>query len=388
MKLTRYNSATTKPITLSAVIAATLTTLSGCGGSSSSDTPDHAGDNRPFSEVIVDASSYSNYTYFNLDTGKTVDLTAEAAKSDTSWHIGFLRDKIILNGGASGAGKVSAALVAGQGDFYDSEDHAVANVFLNASKDSEEEHLLAQVDTSSLVYQQDRTAAAIQGTGDLVGNLIDQGWYYYNPATHSLSANPNNSWLIRSGEGNSYARFHTESLEYDRLTGLTVSFALDIQSADTDQFASSGLFTTTIPATGGSSCFDFDTNTAVDCTNEAWDMKLEIKGREWTIWTNGGVSGGGEGGAFGPFTTEEASVYTSGHLSPAGTSFDSHYTQDRSAGVFLVPGLPDRHGFNQPGCQSVPVTDYQLLLGCGCQWPSEYSLYPEPVNPSGKNPYP
>ncbi|PIE43447.1 MAG: hypothetical protein CSA50_04865 [Gammaproteobacteria bacterium] len=340
MKPIRHNTKTLHPLTLSAVTAATLV-LSGCGGSSSDDndrpsvTPDPSDNTNSFQESMLDATSYTDYTYFNLDTGKTVDLSPEAAKSDLTWHIGFRRNEVILNGGASGAGNVSAALVADQNDFYDSEGEALANVFLNATKESELEHLLADADTTGLQYQQDKIVAAIRGTGTMAGDLMDLGWYYYNPATHALSANPDNWWLLRSAAGNSYARFHCESLVFSPQEGLTASFAFDIQSADTSQFATSGLFTASIPAGGGSSCFDFDSGNSVDCSDATWDLKLEIEGRDWHLWINGGNSGNGKGGAFGPFTTAEANAYTSGNLSAEGVSIDSHYTQDTSAGLFL-----------------------------------------------------
>ena len=78
----------------------------------------------------------------------------------------------------------------------------------------------------------------------------------------------------------------------------------------------------------------FDTNSTVACSNADWDLKLEIAGYDWNLWTNNGISGEGDGGAFGPFTTVEADGYTAGHITSGGTNIANHYSTDISAGIF------------------------------------------------------
>lgn len=40
--------------------------------------------------------------------------------------------------------------------------------------------------------------------------MLDYGWYTYNGTVHMLSANPDNGAFIRSGTGDSYARFPSD----------------------------------------------------------------------------------------------------------------------------------------------------------------------------------
>ncbi len=314
--------------------------LAGCGGSSS-DTqsvsqPGTQVPATPFEERIINASSYTEYTYFNLDSGSVVPLTDADAASSDAWHIAFRRNQMKLNGGASGPGAVAGALAAEANAFYDGDGVAVANVFLNATPDAYETELLADYAMDSLSFVQDEQRSAIQGPESITGTQMDMGWYLYDLATHQISVNPETWWLIRSAAGDSYARFHATELTYDRSAGLAATFVFDVQPAGASQFIEQATFQAGIPAAGGAHCFDMDGGTPVDCAADGWDLKLEVTGRNWRLWTNGGISGGGQGGAFGPFTTEEAQAYVAGDLSPAGASIVSHYAQDHHAGLFAA----------------------------------------------------
>lgn len=60
----------------------------------------------------------------------------------------------------------------------------------------------------------------------------------------------------------------------------------------------------TLPAAGGTLCYDFDTQAEVaGCSGKAWDIQVKSGGRTAALFTNSGATGGGAGGAFGgPFT--------------------------------------------------------------------------------------
>lgn len=323
-------------------LSATLLSLSltGCGGGGSSssggdsDSGDRdAGGTSDVKVVEIDATDYNSYTYFNLETGKTVALSAAEAETSTDWHIGFRRDGVILNGGNSGSGNVAGALAAAQDNFYDG-DEPDENVFLNASAADELEQLTATYDLGSLSFLSDEPSPAIKASEAVTGTNIDMGWYNYNVVSHAISLNDNNWWLLRSAEGDSFAKFHASDLTYARETGLEVTFEFDVQPSGNSQFTTDATFNAVIGPAGGEACFDFDSDSTVDCSNTTWDLKLEIAGRSWTLWTNSGISGNGSGGAFGPLSTDDADEYTSAVIAPTGQPIANHYATDSNASVF------------------------------------------------------
>lgn len=322
------------PKYISACACILLSACSGSGGDSGTAQVGSINLDSSASAMIIDASSYQDYAYLNLESGEMLELSEAQATASDAWHIAFRRASVKLNGGTSGPGNVSGALTAAQEDFYDAQGEPDSNVFLNATPDQEAEHLAPELDISSLDFISDDYSAAIQGSGNMTGTDIDMGWYRYNFATHQTSLNNENWWLLRSNLGTSYARFRATALAYDPLTGLDVTFDFDVQANGTDQFATTASFNAHVDAAGGQDCFDFDTNSAVSCDHPAWDIKLEIDGRNWHLWSNGGVSGSGSGGAFGPFTSTEASAYTAGHISPEGIDISAHYSSDASVGIF------------------------------------------------------
>src|SRR3990167_733003 len=130
---------------LACVAACILLTACGGGGSDSGSDVDSGTDNSLAPDSVktatLNATSNSDYVYFNLATGNTVSLTAAEAENSADWHIAFRRNAVKLNGGASGPGNVAAAVVVAQDDFYDAAGKPIASVFLNATAASELEHL-------------------------------------------------------------------------------------------------------------------------------------------------------------------------------------------------------------------------------------------------------
>jgi hypothetical protein len=313
--------------------------LAACGGSGSDsgtgveeETEDRTLDG--VSTAILDASDYDSYVYFDLASGAVVALTdAEAALSD-QWDIAFRRSTIKLNGGTSGPGAVAAAVVADQADLYDAAGAADASVFLNVTADSELEHLTAQY-TAPANLVQDELVSQLQGSGAITGTQMDLGWYWYDFTTHVISVNNANGWLLRSGEGGSYARFRASALSYDPVNGLDVTFDFDVQVSGTTQFNSNAQFLAHVDAAGGEICFDFDADVAVACTGTVWDLKLGVAGRDWYLHSNGGISGDGAAAAFGPIPwADDLEDYNSATFSPDGTAIAFLYSEDSSSGIF------------------------------------------------------
>lgn len=183
----------------------------------------------------IDASDNDSWVYFDLSTGKS------STDKDSAWQIGFKRNDVILNGGDSGSGKIGGYLAATPAGYYDAKDEPIVSQFITDGRAA----TLADL-TSTADYDKPLSARSwvIDSKGsDLnpayTGNYpnLDFGWYTYNGMTHQLNAKPVDSAqgaLIRSAEGNSYARMRLDKINYPDSTATTATsweFKLDIQPA-------------------------------------------------------------------------------------------------------------------------------------------------------------
>jgi len=183
----------------------------------------------------IDASSQTDWTYFNLQSGKVVDKLAP-------WHIAFKRDSIILNGGNSGDGKVGAYLADASKAYFDDKGEPIKAKFM---ADNQAESLTSLQNVSA--YQKPASAAGwvkdAKGSSlnpAATGNYpnLDYGWFTYNGGNHRMTANPNKGALIRSAAGNSFARMHLTQINYPDATTTAASFwefKFDIQPATAAQ---------------------------------------------------------------------------------------------------------------------------------------------------------
>lgn len=318
--------------------------LSACGGGDSD--PGGADDSNPSSELrvlTVDASHDDEYVFLNLVTGQPVPLTEEQAQSSTEWHVALRRYNIRLNGGASGPGAVAAALVAPQSDFYENGE-PVASRFFNATAASELDVLMTDFDEpSSGSWVSDGVETVLRGTSA----TSDDGWYIYDDFVNGhMSPNSNNGWLIRSGEGDSYARMRMTGLTFRTRVGVGIEHLrveFDVQPAGATEFTSTAVFEAgggvdsgdpAIPPGGGELCFDFDADETVACAGTAWDVKIGFLGQSLYMRSNGGVSGEGDGAAFGRFDWADLEQYARATHDPDGNTLTALYQQDRFGGIF------------------------------------------------------
>ncbi|WP_430737084.1 HmuY family protein [Psychrobacter sp. VH5] len=183
----------------------------------------------------INATSNDDWVYIDLKTGQS------STDKDSTWQIGFKRNDVILNGGDSGSGKIGGYLAATPAGYYDAKDEPVVSQFITDGSAA----TLADL-TSTADYDKPLSARSwvIDSKGsDLnpayTGNFpnLDFGWYTYNGMTHQLNAKPLDSAqgaLIRSAEGNSYARVRLDKINYPDSTATTATsweFKLDIQPA-------------------------------------------------------------------------------------------------------------------------------------------------------------
>ncbi|MGP5504224.1 HmuY family protein [Psychrobacter celer] len=183
----------------------------------------------------INATSNDDWVYIDLKTGQS------STDKDSTWQIGFKRNDVILNGGNSGSGKIGGYLAATPAGYYEAKDEPIVSQFITDGSAA----TLADL-TSTADYDKPLSARSwvIDSKGsDLnpayTGSFpnLDFGWYTYNGMTHQLNAKPLDSAqgaLIRSAEGNSYARVRLDKINYPDSTATTATsweFKLDIQPA-------------------------------------------------------------------------------------------------------------------------------------------------------------
>lgn len=182
-----------------------------------------------------DASNDSNWVYVNLATGKTV------TDKKGVWHIGFKRNDVILNGGNSGNGKVAGFLAATPDGYYDAKGEPILSKF---TTDNIKASAATLTNTSGYAKPSAASGWKVEQKGsDLSPSYIgtfpnlDFGWFTYNGMTHQLNAKPIDTTkgaLVRSAEGNSYARVRLDKVNYATPTSKTATsweFKIDIQPA-------------------------------------------------------------------------------------------------------------------------------------------------------------
>jgi len=312
-----------------AIVLAALA-LTACGGGSDNSIAEDDADNvSRFSEQLMPAATET--VYLNLETGAMVE------ESD-DWHIAANRLNFKVNSGASGSGSVGGALAISQDDFYDGNGDPDANVFTNATANSEEEHLLGILEAPGS-WQEDAFASAF-GAAD--------SWSVYGEGgviTHKEDV----GYLVRSAEGDSYARMRVVEFDFPTrdpsVNGIRdFTFSFDVQAAESSEFSTTSVnFTPPDGYDGGDACFDFDSASVVDCeTSEVWDVQVGFSGRALYLKSNSGVSGNGSGGASDPMTWSELAANDSDPGVP------QLYNTDSTGGVFTdntwyAYNLTDQH---------------------------------------------
>lgn len=182
-----------------------------------------SGANATVTEKTVDASA--NWVYLNLETGATTTNKSGA------WHLGFNRYNIITNSGNAGTGKVGTFEAQKYADFFEDDEVVIDNVAnMTPTQRTEAEAMLTDAEgwntpAAASNWKKDTLKSALNPAykgSPFTG--IDYGFYLYtgmsdHPAgQHKFVANPDNGVLLRSGEGNSYARVHLSSITDDLYT--------------------------------------------------------------------------------------------------------------------------------------------------------------------------
>ncbi len=312
----------TQTFALACVIAIGMT-LSGCQLESDSDDDDtndnDSGTSINYIETTVDASSYNDWVYFDLDNNDEVTASDD-------WDIKIRRYNITPNEA------LTTAIIVDQSEFYDSNGDAIISMFLNADA---VELLTTEVDQSTITFE--------APSKELIMNAEGITFYDYDYTTHLLHANDDAVWVIRSNTGNAYAKLRPTLLYDDTAEAYEqASFELFIQGTSDAGFSNTPVtWTVAIPGGVGSGCYDIETATTVDCSSDDWDIhfNLNISARTLEMTLNGGASGDGSAAAVytGAFDVADTALLTAGIQDSANDDFDLtsyHYAQDNLESSF------------------------------------------------------
>lgn len=281
--------------TTHALLLATLPAffLAGCNLENDNDSPTDDSDDAlsgEFETLMLDASA--SWAYLSLHQAAEVMV-------EDDWDLAFNGTSVRVN-----PERAASALLAEQSEFYDADGDPLANIFTNATANSEQEHLFTGYDLSSVTFETEATDAALGRDGE--------HFYDYNFMTHAVSANDDVWWVVRSAESDSFAKLNVTDVSYaDSALSLTADFYVQANGDSIFSNAAESWAATVVD--GEENCFDFDSGMSVDCNNSiAWDVKLKVDGHSFLILTNGGVSGSGQAGILESMTKAEADIETDG----------------------------------------------------------------------------
>jgi len=230
-------------------------------------------------EIELDASAGAAYLVFD-ESG-----TSEGV-STSDFDLAFSRTSVTLGEDRQ------VALAAAQSQYYNSNGNANVSVFTNANSSDKPgksaDVLAASYDINDLSFTGDEFEAAINREGT---SLVHGA-----ASPNANVAKPENRHIVRSAEGDSFAKMSVKKYTYDFMPNHTMSIEVDffVQGSSEDTLSDTAV--TWTATTGGvaplpASCFDFDSGSTVSCSGNSWDVQLTGDG---TFLLNGGVSDDGE----------------------------------------------------------------------------------------------
>lgn len=346
-------------ILYAAVMVALVGALSACSDSDDVADLDLDPDPDPVAGIFtIDASAGGRlesrtrpYVYVDITTGEIVaDINDDNAKNEANkdrWHIAFKRTHPIqLNGGVSGAADVAGAMAVGS-DLYDAAGDVITD-FANLNKESEYDKF------RDLTFTQ---ATALDYTLDAYMQVIKPDDWAVGDASGGFTMT-NKWWIVRGGNG-SFVKMRVTEYNAPNIT-IEYYFAADADTLYPVPPATPQTYTTSLGASTGSECIDFDSGAAIancDIDNNSdatWDLLWEKNATTSVrnLWTNGGVKGANtsRGGALGPReqlssldSYTKAAVFTTG----SGREINVGTTKDSAGGIFSIQEIGAKYGWGE-----------------------------------------
>lgn len=226
----------------------------------------------------------NQFTYLNLDTLKSWKMTTVEAKGLTNWHLAFKDFDLMVNNGINGPGRNLVGLAYRNQNFFQLFDDGeivplLENIKQAKINNSGKDHF-DRVDTTNIQYYLPKGHDRV---------IHESDWYQENASGEKEALN--NTWIIKSSEGNSYFKFNVSNIENNNDES-KISFSFNYQGPQSFEFSQSET-TYELPAISNNqaseTCIDLDTGD-FGCENNLWDIKLETKtDGKWYIWTKNGA---------------------------------------------------------------------------------------------------
>ena len=244
--------------------------LSACGSDSdsSSDPTGKSPDETSYTSAgPLDGST--DYAYYDLDSGTQLQLTAEEAKTNTVWDIAVYSTNVIINGGHSGPGDVTAYFTGNNADFYDDAGNAVKDKFINATPASELDDFIAV--TAAQIPKQDSGEIDSSKFKTDEFKTVFSNFYLYNHVNPEVSANADQTWLAQSATG--FSKVRISDLTTSNYVLSTITFAVAFKGNDDQAFSAENAVEVNLLSCTGDVYFKLDTATAVTA-DDAWDIRV------------------------------------------------------------------------------------------------------------------
>ena len=243
-----------------------------------------------YNTATINASSYTDTVYYDLNTASVVTVNDE-------WDVSFKRTSISLN-----QGKLSA-IADGQSEKFDNDNAPIADAIVNATAATE----LGD-------FQETNAIEANYISSDIIAAIQASDLYTYNGSMppyddHGFSAQSNNWYYLTSAEGDSYAQMNVSSFDKSNdMAPYAYVASIDFYVETVDGFPLTSTHTWTLDfGSSAISCFDFDSGSVVSCDTSTWDVKADIvsagQNSSYNIYLNGGASGEGSAEIIGPTTS-------------------------------------------------------------------------------------
>ena len=225
------------------------------------------------SEQTITVNAATNWAYLSVTGASASELTLADAGSNPLWDIAFNATSVRLNGGASGPGGVTGYCLC-----RTAKDTASLRAMTAANQLAAFNAVTAADVPADSAFKSDALAPAISG------------WWSYNPIAHTVTANSGRLFLVRTADGNSWAKLRVISIaNATQTTAGTVTIEYAVQSAKGAALGGTQTATFDVPASG-SVTFDLQTGAV---GSAGWDISFS----GYDIRVNGGVSGSGSAAA-------------------------------------------------------------------------------------------
>lgn len=222
--------------------------------------------------LTVDAST--DWAFVRLgETASEVSVSDPATSQ--AWDLAFFATGVMLNGGAAGPGDVEGYCLCQNADATPDE---IARMTADTELAAFEAVTISSVPTDERAWQNDALVPAIEG------------WWSYDFTTHTVTPVTDNSWVVRTAEGEKHAKLRVAGMQNASQSNAgQVTFEFAIQEAAGEPYGATQ--SVTVDVTNGPAYLDLLTASISD--ENDWDLRVE----GYEIRLNSGVSGTGEAGA-------------------------------------------------------------------------------------------